>query len=65
MVLEALHENALPFLNGGRPPPVPTVGIEISLSVIVGVLLVTAVTSLLKDRKVRAEIRTPAYSAAE
>ena len=27
LVLEALHENNLPFLNGGQPVPVPTVGI--------------------------------------
>ncbi len=61
LVLEALHENSLPFLNGGRSLPVPTVGIEISLSVIVGVLLVTTVTSLLKARRIRSEIRTPVY----
>ncbi|MGH3889684.1 MAG: TerC family protein [Pseudonocardiaceae bacterium] len=61
LVLEALHENSLPFLNGGRPLPVPTVGIELSLGVIVGVLLVTTVTSLLKARRVRSEIRTPVY----
>ncbi len=50
LVLEALHENSLPFLNGGQPLPVPTVGIELSLGVIVTVLLVTTVTSLLKTR---------------
>ena len=27
LVLEALHENNLPFLNGGEPVPVPTIGI--------------------------------------
>jgi len=51
LVLEALHENKLPFLNGGEPLPVPTVGIELSLSVIVAVLLVTTVASLLKIRR--------------
>ncbi|MGH3804222.1 MAG: TerC family protein, partial [Pseudonocardiaceae bacterium] len=61
LMLEALHENSLPFLNGGRPLPVPTVGIELSLGVIVGVLVVTTVTSLLKARRVRSEIRTPVY----
>ncbi|MGH3897791.1 MAG: TerC family protein [Pseudonocardiaceae bacterium] len=55
LVLEALHENSLPFLNGGQPLPVPTVGIELSLGVIVTVLLVTTVTSLLKARRVRSE----------
>jgi len=51
MVLEALHTNALPFLNGGEPIPVPTVNIAVSLTVIVGVLAITAVASLLKTRR--------------
>ena len=32
LVLEALHENNLPFINGGQPVPVPTIGILLSLS---------------------------------
>ncbi len=51
MILEALHTNALPFLNGGQPLNVPTVGIALSLTVIVGVLVITAVASLLKTRR--------------
>jgi tellurite resistance protein TerC len=51
MVLEALHTNTLPFLNGGQPLDVPTVSIALSLTVIVGVLIITAVASLLKTRK--------------
>jgi tellurite resistance protein TerC len=51
LVLEALHENTLPLLNGGQPVPVPTVGIALSLSVIFGVLVVTTVTSLIKVRR--------------
>jgi tellurite resistance protein TerC len=51
MVLEALHTNALPFLNGGQPLNVPTVSIALSLTVIVGVLVITAVASLLKTRR--------------
>ncbi|MBA2308664.1 MAG: TerC family protein [Pseudonocardiales bacterium] len=50
LVLEALHENSLPFLNGGEPLPVPTVGIGLSLGVIIGVLAVTTVASLIKSR---------------
>jgi TerC family integral membrane protein len=46
LVLHALHENELPFLNGGEPIPVPEVGIALSLSVIVGVLAITTVASL-------------------
>lgn len=57
LVLEALHTNELPFLNGGQPLPVPTVGIELSLGVIVTVLILTTVASLLKSRKDLAEAR--------
>ncbi len=52
LVLEALHENSLPFLNGGQPlQSVPTVGIVLSLGVIVGVLLVTILASVFATRR--------------
>jgi len=51
MILEALHTNSLPFLNGGEPLPVPTIGIPLSLSVIIGVLVITAVASVAKTRR--------------
>ena len=51
LVLEALHTNDLPFINGGDPVPVPEVGILVSLSVIVGVLAITTVASLIKTRR--------------
>jgi tellurite resistance protein TerC len=51
LILEALHENNLPFLNGGQSVPVPTVEIELSLGVIITVLIITMVTSLLKVRR--------------
>jgi tellurite resistance protein TerC len=51
LVLHALHENTLPFLNAGEPVPVPEVSIAVSLSVIVGVLLITTVASLVKVRR--------------
>ena len=50
LVLEALHTNTLPFVNGGHPVPVPVIGIELSLAVIVGVLLITTVASLVRVR---------------
>jgi tellurite resistance protein TerC len=62
MVLEALHTNTLPFINGGQPLNVPTVNIALSLSVIVGVLIITAVASLLKTH--RDDRREPATVAA-
>jgi tellurite resistance protein TerC len=50
LVLEALHTNTLRFVHGGRPVPVPVIGIEVSLAFIVGVLAVTTVASLLRTR---------------
>ncbi|MGH3771751.1 MAG: TerC family protein [Pseudonocardiaceae bacterium] len=64
LVLDALNENSLPFLNDGQPiDSVPTVGIELSLGVIVGVLLVTTVASLLTTRRHR-HARQPARGEA-
>ncbi|HEY0640594.1 MAG TPA: TerC family protein [Pseudonocardiaceae bacterium] len=51
LILEAMHENKLSFVNGGEPIGVPTIGIELSLSVIVGVLAVTTIASLIKVRR--------------
>jgi tellurite resistance protein TerC len=51
LVLEALHENSLPFLNDGQPVPVWTFGILPSLGIIVGILAVTTVASLVKARR--------------
>jgi tellurite resistance protein TerC len=51
LVLEAMHENELPFLNGGEHIEwAPEIPIWLSLVVIVGTLAVTAVASLAKDR---------------
>ena len=50
LVLEALHDNTLAFLNDGEPLRVPQVPTLLSLAVVVGILLVTTGTSLLSDR---------------
>ncbi|MBJ8346686.1 TerC family protein [Antrihabitans sp. YC2-6] len=50
LVLHALHENTLPFVNGGEAVSVPEISTGLSLLVILGVLVVTAVASLLKTR---------------
>jgi tellurite resistance protein TerC len=51
LVLEAVHENSLPFINGGEPVhAVPSIPIWLSLTVILGVLVVATVASLLKTR---------------
>lgn len=47
LVLHALHENTLPFLNGGEHIPVFEISTGLSLVVIVGVLAVTILLSLL------------------
>ena len=65
LVLEALHENSLPFLNGGEPVPVPTIGITLSLSIIIGVLAVTTVASLVKARHDAARSHRAAAEATE
>ncbi|WP_027499460.1 TerC family protein [Rhodococcus sp. UNC363MFTsu5.1] len=55
LVLHALHENTLPFINGGEPLSVPEISTGVSLLVILGVLVVTAVASLLKTRNTAAK----------
>jgi tellurite resistance protein TerC len=50
LILHALHENNLPFINDGQPVPVIEISTGISLTSIVGVLLVTVVASLLSKR---------------
>jgi tellurite resistance protein TerC len=47
LVLHALHENNLPFINGGEHVPVIEISTGLSLSVIIGVLVLTVVASLL------------------
>ncbi|PRY42282.1 TerC family protein [Umezawaea tangerina] len=51
LILEALHTNTFSFLNDGEGLPVPTIGIELSLGVIVGVLAITTVASLIKVKR--------------
>ncbi|MGW1737343.1 TerC/Alx family metal homeostasis membrane protein [Nocardia sp. NPDC001965] len=47
LVLHALHENNVPFINHGDPVPVTEISTAASLAVIVVVLLVTVAASLL------------------
>ena len=50
LVLHALHENTLPFINGGEHVSVPEISTGLSLSVILGILVVATVASLLRTR---------------
>jgi tellurite resistance protein TerC len=52
LILHALHENNLPFINGGQPVhAAPDIPISVSLGAIVLILGVTTVASLLKTRR--------------
>jgi tellurite resistance protein TerC len=46
LVLHALHENNVPFINDGQPVDVTEISTGLSLGVILGVLVVTVITSL-------------------
>ncbi|HXF02630.1 MAG TPA: TerC/Alx family metal homeostasis membrane protein, partial [Arthrobacter sp.] len=46
LILHALHENNLPFINDGNPVPVIEISTGLSLTVIIGVLILTVVASL-------------------
>ncbi|MGN7782682.1 TerC family protein [Mycolicibacterium sp. 22603] len=52
LVLHALHENELPFINGGEPVHVPTIPTLASLGVIIVTLVITTAASLYKTRVV-------------
>jgi tellurite resistance protein TerC len=54
LILHALHENNVPFINDGEPVPVVEISTSLSLSVIIGVLVVTVAASLF-SRKGRAQ----------
>jgi tellurite resistance protein TerC len=52
LVLEALHENNLPFINGGEHiTAIPLIPIWLSLAVIIATLVITTVLSLWKSRR--------------
>src|SRR4051795_369980 len=55
LVLHALHENELTFINGGEPVDVPDISSLLSLAVIIVTLAVTAVASLLASRSMSEE----------
>ncbi len=55
LVLHALHENNLPFINGGQNVPVPEIPTGVSLLVILVVLAVTVAASLWRSRAAAAK----------
>ena len=50
LILHALHENNVPFINDGEPVHVVEISTGLSLSVIIGVLVVTVVASLISPK---------------
>jgi tellurite resistance protein TerC len=52
LIFHALHENELPFINGGEHVPVPEIPTLLSLAVIILTLFLTMVASLVKTRVV-------------
>ena len=61
LVLHALHENTVPFINDGQHVPVVEISTGLSLSVIIGVLALTVVASLISPA---GRARTLAANAA-
>ncbi len=55
LILHALHENNLPFINGGEEIEVTEISTAVSLTVILGLLTVTVVASLV-SKKGRAKV---------
>lgn len=50
LVLHALHENTLPFINDGQPVlGAPDIGTGLSLAVISGILVITVIASIAKN----------------
>ncbi|MEU4424167.1 TerC family protein [Actinoplanes sp. NPDC024001] len=50
LVLHALHENNVPFINNGEPVHVTEIPTLLSLAIIVGVLITTVIASLLSPK---------------
>lgn len=62
LVLHALHENELPFINGGEHLKVWDIPSLFSLGVIIVTLIVTAVASLWKSRRQGEEDHVPDHA---
>ena len=61
LIFHALHENELPFINGGHHVEwAPEIPIAVSLGVIIGILAVTTILSLLKSRSMSVSERDDA-----
>jgi tellurite resistance protein TerC len=59
LLLQALHDNNIPVINGGNPVPVAELSTTLSLTVIVVILLITTVASLLSPQ---GRVRRPSWT---
>lgn len=59
LILQALHDNRVPFINNGKGLPVPTVNITLALGVILGVLTVAVIASVAHTRRQRRRQHRP------
>lgn len=50
LILHALHENNLPFVNDGEPVNVVEISTFVSLGVIIGILVITVIASLTSQK---------------
>ena len=65
LILHAMHENEVPFINGGKPVAwAPDISILASLGVIVGVLAVTTIASLVASAR-GVEAQSPLAAAMD
>jgi tellurite resistance protein TerC len=56
LIFHALHENEVPFINGGEPVEwAPEIPIWLSLTIILGTLTVSTVASLIATRRARGQ----------
>ncbi|MBE0009218.1 MULTISPECIES: TerC family protein [unclassified Arthrobacter] len=66
LILHALHENNLPFINDGEPVPVVEISTGLSLTVILGVLAVTVLASIFSPKgKAKTAVRGAKRHATE
>ncbi len=64
LILHAMHENNLSFLNGGQGFNVPDIGIGVSLGVIAGTITITVIASLVASKsRNRAALKAEAAAA--
>ncbi|WP_127497822.1 TerC family protein [Actinoplanes solisilvae] len=50
LILHAMHENNVPFINNGDPIHVVEISTALSLTLIIGILVITVIASLLSPR---------------